>query len=71
MSIFESIIRCPECGFEKKEVMLENTCQTFYRCSHCKEQVKAKEGDCCVFCSYGDTPCPNAQFVGSSCCGRD
>ena len=69
--ILESIITCPECGFKKMEIMLENTSQTFYRCTHCKQQVKAKEGDCCVFCSYADYPCPQAQFVGSSCCGRD
>ncbi|MEJ2256949.1 MAG: GDCCVxC domain-containing (seleno)protein, partial [Woeseiaceae bacterium] len=29
---------------------------------------KPKEGDCCVFCSYGDTECPPVQNEGS-CCG--
>jgi hypothetical protein len=23
--------------------------------------IKAKEGHCCVFCSYGDVPCPSVQ----------
>jgi hypothetical protein len=23
--------------------------------------LNAKEGDCCVFCSYGDVPCPSTQ----------
>ena len=69
--LFKSELTCPKCNFLYQEVMLENVCQTYYRCPHCRAQIKAKEGECCVFCSYGDTPCPNAQFVGSSCCGRD
>jgi DNA-directed RNA polymerase subunit RPC12/RpoP len=69
--ILESTITCPECGTKKLEQMPENTCQAFYRCSHCKKQIKAREGDCCVYCCYADTPCPQAQFIGSACCARD
>ena len=28
---------------------------------HCKTVIKAKAGDCCVFCSYGDINCPPIQ----------
>ncbi|HIP80947.1 MAG TPA: hypothetical protein EYH16_00855 [Leucothrix mucor] len=69
--ILESTITCPECGFKKREEMPANTCQTFWRCKQCKKQTKAIKGECCVYCSYGDYPCPNAQMVGASCCGRD
>jgi hypothetical protein len=35
--------------------------------------LKPKSGDCCVFCSYGDVPCPPIQEARSgslrtSCC---
>ena len=69
--ILTATITCPLCGFQKKEEMPENTCVYFYRCSHCHQQFKAKKDDCCVFCSYADTPCPHAQLIGSACCARD
>lgn len=28
---------------------------------------EAKKGDCCVFCSYSETPCPPIQ-KNESCC---
>jgi hypothetical protein len=33
----------------------------FYECNSCHEILKAQEGDCCVFCSYGDVACPSVQ----------
>lgn len=62
-----SIIRCPECGYEKEEIMPTNACQFFYECTHCRKILKAKKGDCCVFCSYGSEKCPSIQ-EGLSCC---
>ncbi|MDX1544002.1 MAG: GDCCVxC domain-containing (seleno)protein [Christiangramia sp.] len=62
-----SKITCPECGHEKEEIMPENACQFFYECEGCKKIIKAKEGDCCVFCSYGTRPCPPVQ-KNQSCC---
>lgn len=41
--------------------MPENACQRFYLCTGCGETLKPKPGDCCVFCSYADTPCPPKQ----------
>lgn len=69
--ILESVLTCPECGFKKEEEMPENACQFFYKCTNCKTVIKAKKGDCCVYCSYGDTPCPPAQISGASCCSGD
>ncbi len=58
-------IKCPDCGIEKKETMPINSCQFFYECTNCNTIIKPKEGDCCVFCSYGTVKCPPKQY---GCC---
>jgi len=65
--ILESIITCPECNFAKAETMPTDSCRFFYECTNCKTVLKPKEGDCCVFCSHGDVPCPPIQ-VNKKCC---
>lgn len=65
--ILESKITCPECGHEKLETMPTNACQFFYDCEGCGKVLKPKEGDCCVYCSYGSVKCPPIQ-QGESCC---
>ena len=62
-----STITCPGCGHRKRELMPTNACCFFYECEACDELLKPKKGDCCVFCSYGDTPCPPVQ-EGDECC---
>jgi len=69
--ITKSILTCPKCGFQKKEEMPTNTCQYRYRCPACGEDIKTIKGECCIYCCYGDYPCPSAQFIGSSCCSPD
>lgn len=64
----ESMITCPECGHTTKEEMPTTTCQFFFKCDNCKTLLKPKEGDCCVYSSYGSTNCPPNQ-EGSDCCG--
>src|SRR5262245_18200931 len=56
-----STITCPNCGNAKHETMPTNACQFFYNCTSCGVRRKPKTGDCCVFCSYGDVPCPPVQ----------
>jgi hypothetical protein len=51
-------ITCPHCGVAKTEPMPVDACVFFYRCSGCGVILKPRPGDCCVFCSYGDRPCP-------------
>ena len=63
----ESTIICPECGHAARETMPTNACQWFYDCQGCGALLKPKPGDCCVFCSYGDVPCPPVQ-AGGGCC---
>jgi hypothetical protein len=57
-----SKIKCPHCGFEKEEVTPTDACVHFYECSSCGKISKPKEGDCCVFCSYGNIKCPPKQL---------
>lgn len=63
----ESTLVCPLCSFEKTERMPEDACQFFYECESCKTVLKPKQGDCCVYCSYGSVPCPPIQ-MNKSCC---
>ena len=57
-----STVICPYCGYVKTETMPADACQWFYDCAGCGEILQPKAGDCCVFCSYGDVPCPSIQI---------
>jgi hypothetical protein len=57
----ESVITCPFCGYKKKETMPTDACLFFYQCQNCKATIRPKEGDYCVFCSYGTVKCPSKQ----------
>jgi len=59
--ILQSTITCPNCGSVKTETMPTDACQFFYNCPTCRARLKPNAGDCCVFCSYGDVPCPPVQ----------
>ncbi len=52
---------CPECGAIETVEMPEDQCVIFRQCATCEAGIRPKKGDCCVFCSYGDTPCPPEQ----------
>ncbi|MCZ6805241.1 MAG: GDCCVxC domain-containing (seleno)protein [Proteobacteria bacterium] len=65
--ILESTITCPDCGYQETETMLSNACQFFYECKSCNTLLKPYQGDCCVFCSYGDVICPPKQ-QDNPCC---
>ncbi|WP_435522049.1 GDCCVxC domain-containing (seleno)protein [Cupriavidus taiwanensis] len=30
--------------------------------------LRPRQGDCCVFCSYGSNKCPSIQQQQGSCC---
>lgn len=61
-----SEITCPQCGFQKEEIMPVDACEYFYTCANCQAMLRPKAGDCCVFCSYGSRKCPPMQQ--GSCC---
>ena len=76
MPVLQAAVTCPQCGHKKTETMPTDACQWFYECTSCGVLLKPKEGDCCVFCSYGDVPCPPVQEArekgndeNASCCG--
>lgn len=58
------VITCPECGTESGERIPVNSCLYFYECPDCGALLRPEPGDCCVFCSYGDRPCPSAGECG-------
>lgn len=62
----KSVITCPHCGAKKEETMDENSCLFFYHCETCNKLLKPHEGDCCVFCSFGNINCPPVQKY--NCC---
>ena len=62
----DSVIRCPQCGFAKRETMPTDACQFYYECEGCKALLRPKPGDCCVFCSFGSVKCPPMQMKGTS-----
>ena len=66
--ILASELTCPECGHKAVETMPENACLFFYDCAGCGALLKPLAGDCCVFCSYGNVPCPPIQLA-ETCCG--
>ncbi|MCS6995867.1 MAG: hypothetical protein NZ533_02745 [Casimicrobiaceae bacterium] len=55
------LITCPACGHRAVEPMPIDACLFFYDCPGCGARLSPKPGDCCVFCSYGDQPCPPVQ----------
>ncbi|WP_305848947.1 GDCCVxC domain-containing (seleno)protein [Polynucleobacter sp. AP-Titi-500A-B4] len=32
-----------------------------YRCPACKQILKPKSGDCCIFCSFGSLNCSSSE----------
>jgi len=64
----DSMITCPKCGSETHAHMPADACQFFWDCPACGVVLRPKPGDCCVFCSWGDVPCPPVQ-AGRNGCG--
>jgi hypothetical protein len=70
----QSLLTCPHCDHQETEIMPTDACQFFYNCKGCGVLLRPRDNDCCVFCSYGDVPCPpiqraQAQERESGCCG--
>lgn len=63
-----STLTCPHCGHQSTDTMPTDACQYFYDCKGCGALLKPLPGDCCVYCSFGDTKCPPIQM--GDCCGE-
>lgn len=57
----QSEITCPKCGNKKMETLPTDVCLIKYNCANCDTILFPKEGDCCVFCTYGTHKCPSKQ----------
>jgi hypothetical protein len=57
---------CPRCGSSQLASMPLDACQWSYECVSCHDILTPKSGDCCVFCSYSDTPCEYSGRTVSS-----
>lgn len=71
--MLRSTLVCPACGARTTETMPTDACQYFYDCPACEAVLKPKAGDCCVYCSYADVPCPPIQIAraggeAAACC---
>ena len=68
----QSTLTCHNCGQASTETMPTDACQFFYDCKHCDAVLRPLKGDCCVFCSFADVPCPPIQQAGQDgvpiCC---
>lgn len=59
--MLRSTLMCPACGGASTESMPTDACLFFWECPACGALARPRKGDCCVFCSYGDVPCPPIQ----------
>ena len=66
-----SVLTCPSCGYAEDLDMPTTACLFFHQCSGCGTLLRPKDGDCCVFCSFGSVPCPPIQEGGRDCCGPE
>lgn len=51
--------------------MPQDACVVAHECAGCGARLTPKAGDCCVFCSYGDVPCPPEQAARACCAPVD
>lgn len=58
MNATQATLTCPSCSVQQTAEIPTDACVPFYKCQACGETIQAKQGDCCVFCSYGDQACP-------------
>lgn len=71
----QSTVTCPACGHAARETMPADACVWFHRCPDCGTVLTPRAGDCCVFCSFGDVPCPPVQEArargeAAACCSE-
>ncbi|MBO0779812.1 MAG: hypothetical protein J2P37_13390 [Ktedonobacteraceae bacterium] len=56
-------LTCPNlaCQHQQPMLMPSTYCQLSYTCEACQATFFRRPGDCCIFCSYADKPCPPKQ----------
>lgn len=61
MTVHTCTLTCPACAHAWTEAMPADACQIARDCPGCGVTLRPKAGDCCIFCSHGDVPCPPIQ----------
>ncbi|TCS64891.1 GDCCVxC domain-containing (seleno)protein [Varunaivibrio sulfuroxidans] len=56
-----AVLTCPHCGLRQGVVMATQAVVSNVQCNGCGRTIRAKDGEHCVYCAHGDTPCPPAQ----------
>lgn len=64
-AVMTATITCPVCGTTGTETIATDRCQHFYDCKGCGTVLRARPGDCCVFCSHGDRRCPSVEELSA------
>lgn len=64
-----STVTCPACGHSQVEKMPGQLWAL--TCKGCGKVMHPPKGECCVFCAFGDAPCPDAQIASSCSCGSE
>ena len=64
-SIEIATLTCPNCGHRQQGEIPISACVPFYICAGCSRTIESLEGDCCVFCSHADKPCPLKETGGN------
>lgn len=59
--VLRSTLTCPACRNSAEESMPTDACLFFWDCPACGALIRPLSGHCCVFCSYGNVPCPPIQ----------
>lgn len=58
----QSLVKCPHCNFEEFLDMSFDNCIISHKCNSCGKIMTPREGECCIFCSYGSEKCPTKQL---------
>lgn len=61
MATLECTVTCPRCGQARVRVMPRDALDLEYTCAFCGTVSRPRARDCCIYCSYGDVPCPQVQ----------
>ena len=58
----DSLVTCPVCKTKVQEKMSSEAPKRIYHCPSCLSWLSPKEGDHCIYDSYGSVKCPPIQI---------
>ncbi len=60
---FRTVVQCPHCGFKVTEKMPKNLKVKVFHCPGCNEYSQVDLSQCCIFCAFARSPCPQVQHT--------